>query len=170
MVCTDPSVGNVGMRAELLFPGCGNFETERRNEKELIGAPDQPRERNLHLGLIAAPTPQAQWERSSARTKLRRTSRHMFRRYPRLARTDHRRPRKTRERSGATRLSSPKSSPHQRQPPLSPIRRFAQSPVRSSLWLHPSPLLDLDLILHFCRRAKSLEEAEVAGAGCGYLE
>ena len=40
----------------------------------------------------------------------------------------------------------------------------------SSLSLHPSPLLDLDLILHFCRRAKSLEETEVAGAGCGYLE
>ena len=36
--------------------------------------------------------------------------------------------------------------------------------------LHPSPLLDLDLILHFGRRAKSLDETEVAGARCGYLE
>jgi len=26
-------MGNVGMRAEPLVPGCGNFETGRRNEK-----------------------------------------------------------------------------------------------------------------------------------------
>jgi hypothetical protein len=53
---------------------------------------------------------------------------------------------------------------------VSPVRPFAHTLLAPPCTLHPSPLLDLDLILHFCRRAKSLEETEVAGAGCGYLE
>src|SRR5258708_34553281 len=45
-------------------PRIWQFRDGTQEWKELIGAPDQPRERNLHLGLIAA--------------------RHTFRRCPRL--------------------------------------------------------------------------------------
>jgi hypothetical protein len=109
-----------------------------KRDTEMKGAPDQPRERNLHLGLIAA--------------------RHMFRRCPRLVITRQGRC----ENVWVLREPRPTKSAH------SPFRPIAVSPLLEPL--HSSPLLDLDLILHFCRRAESLEETEFAGAGCGYLE
>ncbi len=79
---------------------------------------------------------------------------------------------------------APRSSPHHTLDPIKYCPNAVADPCPPGSWilapgsflslllepLHSSPLLDLDLILHLCRRAKSLDETVFAGAGCGYLE